>query len=74
MKQKYAIKGITVDFNTLKTKEIEVIAGSKNNDFNGLRLKYNNLETVETHQQVIFLKNGRVVKIFDKNTVKIIGT
>lgn len=71
----YEITGIKIDFNSLETEKIAVNGSFKLKDdeypsmnYNALKLKYNNLVMQESHQQVWFLKNGRIVYLFDKNT------
>ena len=72
-KMQYTINGISIDFHYLTTEPIIESWIVKGNDcfidYAGLKLKFHNLTCKETHQQIFFLKNGRIVKLFDKNLV-----
>jgi len=73
MKQKFTIKGIKIN-NALGSKLIMVVVGGTKDEyptinFKSLKARYHQLTCYETHQEIIFLRNGRVVYIFDKNEV-----
>ena len=73
MKQKFTIKGIKIS-NALDSKPITVVVGGTKDkyptiNFESLKTRYHQLTCYETHQEIIFLRNGRVAYIFDKNEV-----